>query len=105
MISAASLPAFAVVSLGMVMTPGPNMIYQQTRPIMQGKRAGFISLLGDLPIDGTRRLFAMGFLTNLMNPKAAGFSVQNYLHPRSASARIICNSDQPLMSSAGRLLP
>jgi threonine/homoserine/homoserine lactone efflux protein len=25
----------------------------------------------DLPIDGPRRLFAMGFLTNLLNPKAA----------------------------------
>ncbi len=129
MISSASLLAFALVSLGMVLSPGPNMIYLLTRSITQGRRAGVISLLGvvlaflvymlcaalgvtallvtvplayralqwagagyllwmawnavrpgarsvlqprtDLPIDGPRRLFAMGFLTNLLNPKAA----------------------------------
>lgn len=129
MISSASLLAFALVSLGMVMSPGPNMIYLLTRSITQGRRAGVISLFGvvlaflvymlcaalgltallvtvplayralqwagagyllwmawnavkpgarsvlqprtDLPIDGPRRLFAMGFLTNLLNPKAA----------------------------------
>ena len=129
MISSASLLAFALVSLGMVMTPGPNMIYLLTRSITQGRRAGVVSLFGvvlaflvymlctalgvtallitvplayralqwagagyllwmawnavkpgarsvlqprtDLPIDGPKRLFAMGFLTNLLNPKAA----------------------------------
>jgi threonine/homoserine/homoserine lactone efflux protein len=129
MISSASLLAFALVALGMVMTPGPNMIYLLTRSITQGPRAGVISLFGvvlaflvymlsaalgvtallvtvplayralqwagagyllwmawnavkpgarsvlqprtDLSIDGPRRLFAMGFLTNLLNPKAA----------------------------------
>lgn len=129
MISSANLLAFAVVALGMVLTPGPNMIYLLTRSITQGRRAGAISLVGvalafvvymlcaalgltallitvplaykvlqwagagyllwmawnavkpgarsplqpraDLPIDGPRRLFAMGFLTNLLNPKAA----------------------------------
>src|ERR1700761_1833884 len=126
---AASLSAFALVALGMVVTPGPNMIYLLTRSITQGRRAGVISLFGvvlaflfymlsaalgvtallvtvplayealqwagaayllwmawnavkpgarsvlqprtDLPIDGPRRLFAMGFLTNMLNPKAA----------------------------------
>lgn len=121
--------AFALVALGMVMTPGPNMIYLLTRSITQGRKAGFISLWGvilaflfwmlsaalgltallitvplayealqwagagyllhmawnavkpgaksvlqpraDLPIDGPKRLFAMGFLTNMLNPKAA----------------------------------
>lgn len=129
MISTARLFAFALVALGMAMTPGPNMIYLLTRSITQGRRAGFISLLGvilaflvymlsaalgltalliavplayqalqwagaayllymawsaikpgarsvlqpraDLPADGPRRLFAMGFLTNMLNPKAA----------------------------------
>jgi threonine/homoserine/homoserine lactone efflux protein len=129
MISSASLLAFALVSVGMVMTPGPNMIYLLTRSITQGRRAGMISLFGvvlaflvymfsaalgvtallvtvplayralqwagagyllwmawntvkpgarsvlqprtDLSIDGPRRLFAMGFLTNLLNPKVA----------------------------------
>jgi len=46
MIAPASLAAFALVALGMVLTPGPNMIYLITRSIMQGRLAGFISLLG-----------------------------------------------------------
>jgi threonine/homoserine/homoserine lactone efflux protein len=129
MISSTHLIAFALVALGMVLTPGPNMIYLLTRSITQGRRAGAISLGGvalaflfymlsaalgvtallvtvplayralqwagagyllwmawnavkpgarsvlqprtDLPVDGPRRLFAMGFLTNLLNPKAA----------------------------------
>ena len=129
MIASANLIPFAVVALGMALTPGPNMIYLLTRSITQGRRAAAISLGGvalaflvymlcaalgvtallitvpmayralqwagagyllwmawnavkpgarsvlqpraDLPVDGPRRLFAMGFLTNLLNPKAA----------------------------------
>lgn len=36
----------ALVSLGMVLTPGPNMIYLVSRSITQGRRAGLISLMG-----------------------------------------------------------
>ncbi|MFI6483317.1 LysE family translocator [Nonomuraea sp. NPDC050663] len=36
----------ALVSLGMVLTPGPNMIYLISRSITQGRRAGLISLTG-----------------------------------------------------------
>jgi threonine/homoserine/homoserine lactone efflux protein len=123
-----TLLAFALVSLGMVLTPGPNMIYLISRSISQGRMAGLISLGGvalgfvfymlcaafgitalvfavpyaydalrlggaayllwlawqairpggrspfqvhTLPADGPRKLFAMGFLTNLLNPKIA----------------------------------
>src|ERR1700738_1124700 len=123
-----SLLGFALVSLGMVLTPGPNMIYLISRSIAQGSGAGMVSLGGvalgfvfymlcaafgitallfavpyaydalriggalyllwlawqvlkpngrspfqvrELPIDGPRKLFAMGFLTNLLNPKIA----------------------------------
>jgi threonine/homoserine/homoserine lactone efflux protein len=124
-----SLAAFALMALAMVLTPGPNMIYLLSRSILQGRAAGFISLLGvilgflvymlgaalgltgillavplaydairwmgaayllwlawtairpgarsvleprrDLPHDGVQRLFMMGFLTNLLNPKIA----------------------------------
>jgi threonine/homoserine/homoserine lactone efflux protein len=126
--SLVNLIAFALVSLGMVLTPGPNMIYLISRSIVQGRRAGLISLAGvgvgfvfymlcaalgitalvfavpyaydalrltgaayllwlawqalrpggrspfeikHLPIDGPRKLFAMGLLTNLLNPKIA----------------------------------
>ena len=123
-----TLFAFALLCLGLVLTPGPNMMYLVSRSICQGRRAGMVSLGGvglgflvymlaaalgitallfavplaydglrlagaayllylawqalrpggrspfqvrDLPVDSNRRLFAMGFLTNLLNPKAA----------------------------------
>ncbi|PXW22949.1 LysE family translocator [Paraburkholderia caballeronis] len=124
----APLLAFAAVSLGMALTPGPNMIYLLSRSICQGRTAGLISLGGvalgfvfymlcaafgitalllavpyaydalrfagvvyllwlawqalkpggrspfevrALPPDSPRKLFAMGFVTNLLNPKIA----------------------------------
>jgi threonine/homoserine/homoserine lactone efflux protein len=126
--SLASLIGFALVSLGMVLTPGPNMIYLISRSITQGPAAGIISLGGvalgfvfymlcaafgitalllavpyaydalrfagaayllwlawqalkpggrspfqvrKLQVDRPRKLFAMGLLTNLLNPKIA----------------------------------
>ncbi|TMS00437.1 LysE family translocator [Nonomuraea basaltis] len=41
-----ALIGIALVSLGMVLTPGPNMIYLVSRSISQGRRAGLISLTG-----------------------------------------------------------
>jgi threonine/homoserine/homoserine lactone efflux protein len=123
-----NLLAFAAIALGMVLTPGPNMIYLISRSICQGRTAGLISLGGialgfvtymlcaaygltalvmavpyaydairiagaayllwlawqavrpggrssfevkDLPQDGPGRLFSMGLLTALLNPKIA----------------------------------
>ncbi|MGB3024608.1 LysE family translocator [Paradevosia shaoguanensis] len=123
-----NLLAFALVSLGLVLTPGPNMVYVVSRSISQGRMAGLISLGGvalgfvfymlcaafgitaiimavpfaydalrfggaiyllylawqalkpgghspfqvrELPKDSPRKLFLMGFLTNLLNPKIA----------------------------------
>jgi len=123
-----SLFAFGLISLGMGLTPGPNMIYIVSRSIGQGRIAGLVTLAGvalgylfymlcaafgittlllavpyaydalriagvtyllylawqavrpggsspfqvrRLPADGTRRLFVMGFVTNLFNPKIA----------------------------------
>jgi threonine/homoserine/homoserine lactone efflux protein len=37
---------FAAAAFGMVLLPGPNMIYLISRSICQGRRAGFISLIG-----------------------------------------------------------
>ena len=128
MVDTAHFIGFALVCLGMVLTPGPNMIYLISRSISQGRGAGMISLVGvglgfifymlaavfgitalvmavpyaydalrfggaaylaylawqalkpgggspfqvrDLPADGPVRLFTMGLLTNLLNPKAA----------------------------------
>jgi threonine/homoserine/homoserine lactone efflux protein len=118
----------AAVALGLVVTPGPNMIYLVSRSITQGRRAGLLSLLGvavgffvylvlatvgitailtlvpvlylslkiagaayllflawralrpggesafapkQLPTDPPHRLFMMGMVTNLLNPKIA----------------------------------
>jgi threonine/homoserine/homoserine lactone efflux protein len=124
----ANLIAFSFIALGMVLTPGPNMVYLISRSICQGRLAGLISLGGvafgfifymlcaafgitalvmavpfaydtlrfagavyllylawqavkpggrsafevrELPKDSPRKLFTMGFLTNLLNPKIA----------------------------------
>src|SRR5437588_4531582 len=42
----ATLLGFALVSLGMVLTPGPNMIYLISRSITQGPAADIVSLGG-----------------------------------------------------------
>ncbi|MVM41421.1 LysE family translocator [Spirosoma sp. HMF3257] len=39
---------FALAALGLVLSPGPNMIYIISRSITQGRRAGLLSLLGVL---------------------------------------------------------
>jgi threonine/homoserine/homoserine lactone efflux protein len=124
----AAFTAFALICLGMVLTPGPNMIYLVSRSICQGPMAGLVSLGGvalgfvvymlltafgitvlllavplayeilkfcgalylgwlawqavrpggrspfqvrDLPVDSPRKLFVMGLVTNLLNPKVA----------------------------------
>ena len=41
-----SLLAYGLISLGIVLTPGPNMIYLISRSICQGRTAGLISLGG-----------------------------------------------------------
>src|SRR5258707_13463493 len=41
-----SLLGFALVSLGIVLTPGPNMVYLISRSITQGPAAGIVSLGG-----------------------------------------------------------
>lgn len=51
-----SLLAFALICLGMVLTPGPNMVYLISRSICQGRMAGLISLGG----------VAMGFVVYML---------------------------------------
>jgi len=51
-----ALLAFGLISLGMVLTPGPNMIYLISRSICQERTAGLISLSG----------VALGFLVYLV---------------------------------------
>lgn len=46
MIDVSAIAGIAVVAFGMVLTPGPNMIYLVSRSVAQGRRAGLISLAG-----------------------------------------------------------
>ncbi|MEA5140782.1 LysE family translocator [Arcicella rigui] len=46
MIPFSDLLIFIIAAFGLVITPGPNMIYLISRSISQGKRAGIISLSG-----------------------------------------------------------
>lgn len=128
MVELSGILGVTVVALGMVLTPGPNMIYLVSRSITQGRRAGIISLGGvalgfmvyllaanlglsvvftavpelylavklagaaylahlawnalkpgglsvfapqDVPHDSPGKLFTMGLMTNLLNPKIA----------------------------------
>ncbi|GAA2434421.1 LysE family translocator [Streptomyces macrosporus] len=56
MIESSAVLGVVAVSLGMVLTPGPNMIYLVSRSITQGRRAGIVSLGG----------VALGFLIYLV---------------------------------------
>ncbi|MEU1231175.1 LysE family translocator [Streptomyces sp. NPDC005828] len=56
MIGLGAIAGIALVELGMVLTPGPNMIYLVSRSITQGRRAGLVSLAG----------VALGFLVYLL---------------------------------------
>ena len=51
------------------LTGAAYLLYLAWQALRPGGRSPF--QVRDLPIDGPRRLFAMGFLTNLLNPKAA----------------------------------
>jgi len=45
-VDASAAAGIALVALGLVLTPGPNMLYLVSRSLSQGRRAGIISLAG-----------------------------------------------------------
>ena len=48
MLTLAEIAWFALASLLLALTPGPNMIYCVSRTLIQGRRAGLVSLGGVL---------------------------------------------------------
>ena len=63
LVSLTSFLGVALLELGMVLIPGPNMVYLTSRAISQGRRAGLVSLAG----------VALGFVAYLV-AAAAGLS-------------------------------
>ncbi|HEY9522511.1 MAG TPA: LysE family translocator [Thermopolyspora sp.] len=75
MVSLVGLLGIGAVALGLVLTPGPNMIYLVSRSITQGRQAGLISLLG----------VATGFLVYLLTA-AVGLSTVFAVVPAAYTA-------------------
>lgn len=71
LVSFSALAAIAIIAFGMVVTPGPNMIYLVSRSVSQGRRAGLISLMG----------VSVGFLVYLL-AAAAGIATVFALVPQ-----------------------
>ena len=46
LVTTTAVAGIALVALGLVLTPGPNMLYLVSRTITQGRRAGLVSLVG-----------------------------------------------------------
>jgi threonine/homoserine/homoserine lactone efflux protein len=58
------------------------LLYLAWQAIKPGGRSAFA--ISDLPVDGPRRLFMMGLITNLLNPKAAVLYLSllpQFIHP------------------------
>lgn len=88
-----SLTLFLFASTGLIITPGPDIIYVLSRGIADGKRSGLMSAIGvtsgilvhtlaaALEINGLqkkfniKKCFIQGFLSNVLNPKVALFFV------------------------------
>src|SRR5882672_9629289 len=44
--TASTLGLFAIAALALLVIPGPSVLYVVTRSVEQGRRAGFVSVLG-----------------------------------------------------------
>lgn len=75
MVDPVALLGLAAISLGMVLTPGPNMIYLISRTISQGRRAGMVSLLGVATGFGIYLLAAVIGLTAIFSLVPAAYTV------------------------------
>lgn len=69
---------FAAAALGMVLSPGPNMIYLLSRSICQGRRAGVISLIGVILGFWFHIIAAAAGLTALFLAVPLAYSVLKY---------------------------
>ena len=74
---------FAAASLGLLVVPGPAVLYIVTRSVEQGRRAGFASVLG-VHIGTTVHIVAAAAgLSALLVSSATAFSAVKYAGSRS----------------------
>src|SRR5581483_2126472 len=77
--TATTIALFLVAGLGLVLIPGPNIIYIVTRSVDQGRRAGLVSALG-VEMATLVHVTAAAFgLSALLLSSALAFSVVKYV--------------------------
>src|SRR5581483_12469051 len=77
--TATTIALFLVAGLGLVLIPGPNIIYIVTRSVDQGRRAGLVSALG-VEVATLVHVTAAAFgLSALLLSSALAFSVVKYV--------------------------
>ena len=105
MVSTAAVVGIALVALGLVLTPGPNMIYLVSRSISQGRSAGLVSLLGVAAGFGVYLAAAAAGPTARAASRAAGpWSRRARTSSTTASTRNAARSAGP-SAPAGRRTP
>ncbi|MEH3075057.1 MAG: LysE family translocator [Quadrisphaera sp.] len=75
MISLAAATGVAVVALGVVLSPGPNMVFLLSRTVTQGRRAGAWGLLGVALGFGVYLLATVAGLAGLFQAVPVAFEV------------------------------
>jgi threonine/homoserine/homoserine lactone efflux protein len=79
MLTSSEILLFVTAALIMVLTPGPNMVYCVSRTLIQGRRAGFLSLAGVM-LGFVVHLLAAAFgLTALLLAVPLAFDVVKWL--------------------------
>ena len=69
---------FAIASAGLVLLPGPAMLYIVTRGVVHGRRGGIYSMLGVETGDFLQVLAATAGLAAIVASSAAAFTVVKY---------------------------
>lgn len=79
MISTSALTVFVLAALGLLLMPGPAVIYIVTRSVSQGRRAGLASVLG-IEVAGLCHAVAAAFgLSAVLLASALAFSIVKYV--------------------------
>src|SRR3989440_10881876 len=79
MLTLSTMALFLLAALGLLLIPGPSVLYIITRSVAQGKRAGLASVLG-IELAGLVHAIAAALgLSALLLTSALAFSIVKYL--------------------------